>query len=149
MIVNYRSHYLSRPSSWYHFFQQHPLAPTALTSFNVMDSYWLPAERLCAAIAKMENLEDLNICGTKLSLPHLAPIFQACKKITGLDFGYSQKTWEELQSITKSEDLELIIQAFKKITNLKMFTCFPNAKAYTIHDPWLLIIRILRLLFPH
>jgi len=121
------------------------VAPSSISIFNVADCYWIPAGQLCSAIARMGNLEKLTISGTKMSLAHLPKIFQTCKKITALDFSYNEKTWEEIQGILKKEELNLIIENFKKITCLKISTVFLDARDY-LHDPMLLIIRILRLL---
>jgi len=93
----------------------------------------------------MENLEELSIKGTKVSLPHLARIFELCPKITKLDFTCHELKWEEIQKIVveKNHSIDYIIQGFKKLTSLKVSTTILDARDY-LNDPWLIIIRMLR-----
>ena len=111
--------------------------------FDVNDCYWLPPELLSDAVIKLENLEQLNIRGTKVSVPHLARVFKACKKITQLDFSFVEKSWEEILDVAGKESMGIITKGFKKLTSLKISTWWMDARDY-LDDPWLLIIRILR-----
>jgi len=99
----------------------------------------MPTQLLSDAIVIMVNLEELIIKGTKMSLPHLAPVFRSCKKIVKLDFNFLEKKWEEIQDVV---NLDSIIQGFKKLITLKMSTSFDEIRAY-VNDPWVLIIRML------
>lgn len=141
--VNYKYHFLTQPRSWYTFFQQHPLYPSAITILKFNDCYWMPAGLICSTIRKMVNLEELEIKGTKIYLKHLGHIFESCKKIQKLNFNYLEKSWEDIQEVVKDEKMDCLIQGFKKLISLKMSTCFLNARDY-LNDPWLLVIRILR-----
>ena len=80
---------------------------------------------------------------TKISFPHLAKVFGACKKITKLDFSYREKNWEDVKENLLEENVVSIAEGFKKLTGLKITTCSLDARDY-LNDPWLLIIRILR-----
>jgi len=88
----------------------------------------------------MKYLLELNINGTKVSLPELAKLLKICQKITKLDFSYTHKMGEENQNEISTQDA---IKAFKKLTFLKISTSVLNARDYS-NDPWVFIIKILR-----
>jgi len=94
----------------------------------------------------MENLEELSIKGTKISLPHLARIFELCPKITQLDFTCYEIKWEDIQKavMEQNHSIDSIIQGFKKLTSLKVSTSILDARDY-LNDPWLIITRMLSL----
>lgn len=139
IMVSYKSYFLSQPRSWNTFLHQHSPHPSSITILNVENCYWMPIQLLSNAIVKMVNLEELIIKGTKMSLPHLAPVFGSCKKIIKLDFNFLEKKWEEIQVVV---NLDTIIQGFKKLITLKMSTSIEEIRAY-VNDPWVLIIRML------
>jgi len=45
--------------------------------------------------------------------------------------------------VVQDGKLDCVKEGFRKLTGLKMSTCFVDARDY-LNDPWLLIIRILR-----
>lgn len=143
--MSYKYFFLTVPSSWDTFLSQHHLFPSTITTFDASNCYWLPVELICGAVVKMKNLEKLLIKGTKMSLPHLAKVFGSCKKITTLDFNHVEKDWDEVEAVVSKESMEIIIQGFQKLICLKMSTRFHDARDY-VHDPWVLIIRMLRYL---
>ena len=105
--------------------------------------YWLPAQQICDAVVQLANLEQLNVNGTKVSLPNLARVFTACQKITKLDFKFVEKSWEEVVSIAGKDKMDKVIENFKKLISLKVSTWWLNPRDY-LDDPWVLIIMILR-----
>jgi len=109
----------------------------------VNNCYWLPAQQICDAVVQLANLEQLNVNGTKVSLPDLTRVFTNCKKITKLDFRFVEKSWEEVLSIVGKEKMDMVIEKFKALTSLKVSTWWLDARDY-LDDPWVLIIRILR-----
>lgn len=92
---------------------------------------------------QLENLQQLKVNGTKVSLPNLARVFTNCQNITQLDFKFVEKSWEEVLSIVGKQKMDMVIAKFKKLTSLKVSTWCLNPEDY-LDDPWVLIIRILR-----
>ena len=92
---------------------------------------------------QLENLKQLQVNGTKVSLPELAWVFTKCQKITKLDFKLLEKSWEEVLSILGKEKMDMVMEKFKKLTSLKVSTWWLDPRDY-LDDPWVLIIRILR-----
>ena len=142
-MVSYKCYFLSRSSLWNTFLTQHTSNPSAITTLNANNCYWLPAQLLCGAIKKMGNLEELCVKGTTLTFSNLAVVLGACKKLTKLDFSYREEKWEDIKGTLTAEKLDSITQGFKKLTSLKISTCFLDARYY-LSDPWVLILRILR-----
>jgi len=145
ITIDYKYFFLSDPKCWNTFFNQQASSPSSITSFNANNCYWIPAERLCYAVVKMENLEELSIKETKVSLPHLARVFELCPKITKLDFTCREIKWEEIQKevVEQNHSIDSIIQGFKKLNSLQVSTRIHDARDY-LNDPWLIIIRMLR-----
>jgi len=145
ITIDYKYFFLSDPKCWNTFFNQHALSPSSITSFNANNCYWISAERLCYAVVKMKNLEELSIKGTKVSLLHLARIFELCPKITKLDFTCYELKWGLVQDALEKQkhSSESILQGFKKLTSLKVSTRILDARDY-VNDPWIIITRMLR-----
>ncbi len=84
----------------------------------------------------MENLEELSIKETKVSLPHLARVFELCPKITKLDFTLRERNWEDIQDAVKKQEhssIKSIIQGFKRLTCLKISTSFLDARGSYVY----------------
>lgn len=90
----------------------------------------------------MENLGDLNIKGTKVSLEDLAQILEACPNITRLDFSYEHKE-DHQENETEISSSPAIKEVFKKLTSLKITTSVMDPKEY-VNDPWVFIFKMLR-----
>jgi len=127
---------------WNEFFTTY-ISPEAITNFSANSCYWLPGNQLCDQIGKMINLEDLGISNSKVSLPHLAEILKTCKEITQLDFSY-QHLIPGVENQNNQFGTQPVKDAFKKLTSLKISTAVLNARDYE-NDPWIFIIRMLRL----
>jgi len=111
--------------------------------FNCNNCYWLPGDQLFDNIVEMMNLTELSIKGTQISLSQLARVFEVCQKITELDFSYQHRN----SSIGPSSESQIssptVIEAFKKLTKLTIFTSVHDPTNYH-NDPWVFIIKLLR-----
>ena len=118
--------------------------PSAVTTFNVNHNYWLPAELLAGAIIQMENLEELCIKDTLISLTTMANILTHCSEVTQLDFSFRfEEDWKNVDDGLKVAILDSLSPNFKKLTSLKISTCVLDARDYR-HDPWRPILSFLR-----
>lgn len=144
ITVSYKHHFLTSPTLWYGFLHQHASSPSAITVFNANNCYWIPVELLCGTIMKMENLEELAIKDTKVSLllSDLARMMRHCKKIKKLDFSFLFK--ESKCKAISHEDAVTIKQGFKKLTCLKVSTCVPMVDDLNGPHKWMLIFNMLR-----
>lgn len=70
----------------------------------------------------MENLEELRIYDTKISLLDLPNIFKACPKLTKLSFSLAEKNMDRYQEgVMEKSALDLLTAGFSRLTHLKMF----------------------------
>ena len=145
ITVSFKYHFLTGPSPWDSYLTQHICFPLNITSLQLNDCYWMPADILRQVITKLENLQELGVKDTQVTFSHLAKVLRTCQKITKLEISYREQNWYELKrSLTEENNMmDAIIYGFKKLTCLKIATCFHDARDY-LNDPWLLIIRILR-----
>ena len=90
---------------------------------------------------KLKNLNDLSIKDTKISLSQLARVLETCQKIVRLDFSYKHK--EGFLKALVEHPLSSVIEAFKRVTHLKITTSVLDAKDY-LNDPWIFITNLLR-----
>ena len=98
------------------------ITPSAVTTFDASNCYWLPADILCEAITRMSNLEELFIHDTKISLTHLLGIFEACEKIRKISFSLVEANLDSYQkSIIGRKSLQNIKFGFGRLTHLKIF----------------------------
>lgn len=143
-MIGYRHHFLSNPFHWDRFLSQNCRFPASITVLDVSNCYWLPAHQLCDAVVQLEKLVELNVRGTQVSLSHLPRVFTACQEITKIDFNFVEKSWEEVLIAVGKGKMDIVIAGFKKLISLKVSTQWLNPRDY-LDDPWVLIVRILRL----
>lgn len=134
--------YFLKPSSWDAYFTQY-ICPESMTKFSANHSYWLPGSWLCDNILKLQNLQDLSIKDTKISLLHLARMLKTCSKITKLDFSYQHEEGFVKTLVEHPLSAPSVIGAFNRLTHLKVTTCVLDAKDF-LNDPWIFIIKLLR-----
>jgi len=101
--------------------------------------YWLPSGLLGDAIIQMKSLEELGIRDTKVPLPILDKVLNACPEIRKLDFSFIfEALWKEMKESVESENTVILDSMkfnFQKLTCLKISTSVMDARDY-LHDPW-------------
>ena len=131
------------PQTWVAFFQEH-IKPSA-ASIRVFDAnhiYWLSPEILCGCIVQMENLEELRIYDTKISLLDLPNIFRSCPILTKLSFSLAERNMDRYQEgVMEKSSLALLIAGFARLTELKMFVILTGIydepdDLFSIGDIW-------------
>jgi len=91
----------------------------------------------------MENLKELNIQDTKVSLHHLPQIFSSCKSITKLGFTLVERNLNRFkEDVMEEKALHLMTQGFAKLTHLKVYTFALEGITYV--ESWLVILGVLK-----
>lgn len=94
----------------------------------------------------MTNLEEFAINDTKITLSHLAQVFQVCKSITKLSVSLVEETLDKFQEQPLNSNQvsihSIMMQGFQKLTHLKIFNFALNARYYT--DSWPVTLGVLR-----
>jgi len=134
--------YYLKPSSWDVYFTRY-ICPDSITKFTANHFYWLPGQWLCDSILKFKNLKDLSIKDTKISLPQLARVLEIAQKVTKLDFSYTHEKGFLNALAEHPLSASPVIEAFKRLTNLKITTSVLDAEDY-LNDPWIFITNLLR-----
>ena len=139
------------PQTWKAFFQEH-IKPSA-ASIRVFDAnhiYWLSSEILCDCMVQMENLEELRIYDTRISLLDLPNIFKACPKLTKLSFSVAERNMDRYQEgVMEKSSLDLLTAGFSRLTHLKMYVILTGFYYYSddqfsIGDIWLITLEVLK-----
>lgn len=133
-----RECYFISASSWEPFFLQY-INPSLITAFDASSCYWLPASVLCNSIKQMDNLVDLQVHDTKMSLTNLPELFEACQKIVKFSLTLSEKNMDRFErGVKERKSLEWIKQGFRRITHLQIFSCVAlNDDKFYHLQPWL------------
>jgi len=90
----------------------------------------------------MENLEELYIHDTQLSLSFLPKVFETCQKIVKLSFTLTEKTLNTYWEAGMEEKLDWMRKGFGRLTDLKMSTFAQLDDNYYI-DSWLVTLGVL------
>jgi len=138
-------------SRWTDFFRKH-INPPTITVFNVNHLYWFPPDVLVDNIVLLENLEDLNVLDTQVSLSHLPRVFVNCQKIIRLSLSLAGLlTLEDFQGDTTRNGVPLYCMknGFKRLTHLSIFNfekniCDPNDPYSDELDGWPVTYGVLR-----
>lgn len=109
--------------------------PSNISCFDVSSCYWLPVDLLLSSIPLMNQLNELYIQDTQLSLIHLSQIFEQCKNISTLGFTVIEETLDDIPV-----DRALLVQGFNQLTCIKLYAV--NATYYI--DSWLVPLALLR-----
>lgn len=115
-------------SRWIEYFQQH-INPLTITVFNVNHLYWFPPDVLVNNIVLLENLEDLNVLDTQVSLSHMPRVFSNCQKITRLGISLAGLlTLEDFHGDTIRNGISLYCmkKGFQRLTHLSIFNFQTN-----------------------
>jgi hypothetical protein len=114
----------------------------ALKNFNVSHCYWLPADMLIEAIITMNQLEELVVYDTQVTLIHLPRIFKSCPVVERISISITHETWDQFQlDVTRlydGEALEFLKRKFEQLTHLKLIGMDATSCRF-----WLLALRIL------
>jgi len=94
----------------------------------------------------MDNLEDLSIHDTKISLSNLPELFEACQKIVKFSLTLSEKNLDPYEEgVMANKSLDWIKQGFRRITHLKISsTCALNDDEYYYLQPWIVTLGVLK-----
>ena len=107
--------------------------------------YWLKAKVLLRCIIKMENLEELFIQDTRMSLKKMPQVFEARKKIVKLSMTLKEDNLDEFKKgAMEKESLKCLKKGFRKLTKLELFVIIdPNGKLCSTKS-WLVPIGVLK-----
>jgi len=118
-------------SRWTSYFRQH-INPSMISIFSAKHCYWIPPKVLFKNIVLMDNLEELDVLDTQVSLYHLPRVFSNCPKITRL--GLSLAGVMTLKEFEKnSAPIKCLKEAFKRLTHLSIFNFEVNR--YNVNNP--------------
>lgn len=122
---------------------KHIKLASTITVFDASHCYWLPAQLLYKTISKMENLEEIIVHDTKISLVHLPDVFKACPKVVKLSFTLTEKTLDLYkEGVMEQDKLNWMRQGFGRLTHLKIFS-FNLSDDYCC-DSWPVTLGVLR-----
>ena len=120
-MLSIRECYLLRNKPWESFFKQY-IVPSSIKVFDVSHCYWLEAEVICCCITKMENLEELSIQDTKMSLKKMSLVFEACEKVVKLSMTLKEDNLDEFkEGVMENASLQYLKNGFSKLTRLELF----------------------------
>lgn len=134
--------------SWANFFKEH-VSAHSISAFNASHSYWLSGEVLLDSIIQMNQLEELCVQDTEISLTHLARIFEACPKLVNLSFSLREINLDRYQTDTEQvlKEVALLSQGFAKLTHLKIFCTTLDLKCCV--ESWLTTFGVLKYVYIH
>jgi len=120
--------------------------PSLISMFDASSCYWLTASVLCHSIKQMDNLEELSIHDTKISLSNLPELFEACQKIVKFSLTLSEKNLDHYERVMEKKSLDWIKQGFRRITHLKIISCVAlnDDEFYYLHQPWIVALGVLK-----
>ena len=73
-------------SLWTEFFRQY-IDPPTITIFSANPCYWIPPKLFINNVVLMNNLEELDLLDTQVSLNHLPRVFSNClAEVPGLRY---------------------------------------------------------------
>ena len=106
--------------------------------------YWLKAKVLLRCITKMENLEELSIQDTRMSLKKMPLVFEACKKIVKLSMTLKEDNLDDFQKGAMEKDsLKCLKKGFRKLTKLELFVFVVPGGASHYTKSWLVPLGVL------
>jgi hypothetical protein len=117
-----------------------------VSTLDFSHCYWLPAQTLIDCIKQTENLRELYIHDTQLTLPILPLVLRTCPALTHLSFSFGrEETWEEFSQAIENiytrnaaNMWTIYTESFSRLVSLKLFL-----RNCAIPDFWLFLLRIL------
>jgi len=92
----------------------------------------------------MDNLEELSIHDTKISLSNLPELFEACQKIVKFSLTLSEKNLDHYEEgVMAQKSLDWMKQGFRRITHLKIFSALNDDEYYHL-QPWIVALGVLK-----
>ena len=119
---------------------------SVISTLDFSHCYWLPAQILIDCIKHTENLKELYIHDTQLTLPILPLVLRTCPALTHLSFSFGrEETWEEFSQAIETiytrnaaNMWAIYTESFSRLVSLKLFL-----RNSAIPDFWLFLLRIL------
>lgn len=100
--------------------------------------FWFSETSLLGCLSELENLKELNVLGTKISLVSLIlNVIQKCKILLKLSANISEPTWEDFNKKLLGVP-ESYKENFQKFTELRFYV-LDSSSPYI----WLLLFNIL------
>ena len=91
----------------------------------------------------MENLEELSIQDTKMSLKKMPLVFEACKKIVKLSMDLKEDNLDKFKKgVMEKSSLSCLKKGFRKLTKLKLFIFVVPSGVF--FKTWLVPLGVLR-----
>ena len=119
--------------------------PSLVTVFDCSSCYWIPAKALCSYIVKMENLKELSVHDTKVSLEKLPLLFGACQQITKFSFSLEEKNLNQyFNNMMDEKTLDQMKKGFARLIHLTIVTCMaPRLNYWYCVQPWIATLEVL------
>lgn len=91
----------------------------------------------------MDNLEELSIEDTRMSLKKMPLVFEACKRLTKLSLDLKEDNLDEFKKgVMEKSSLKCLKKGFRKLTNLELFVyVVPNGP---FSKTWLVPLGVLK-----
>lgn len=114
------------------------LVSVSVQTLDLSHCYWLPETSLLGCLSELENLRELNVLDTKLSLSSLIlNVIPKCKFLLKLSANISEPTWNDFnQKLLGAPDNYK--EHFQKFTELNFYV-LDSSSPYI----WLLLFNIL------
>ena len=137
--------YSLNPVRCLHYFSNHSFS-SHVKVINFSHLYWFPIDILHASIEALENLEELNIIDTDLTLSKVPTIFLKCTSITKLSVSIEERNLQDFLEGMGDTDTypyiwKCLEEGLQKLTSIRLQW---SVDEFSSSDMWFLIFTILR-----